>query len=1321
MKTSKSILGFCLAACAAAAQTNAPPGGPVQPGLAHWGGVPLFFECGPVAAGGQPEFAARGHNFQLEVAPTESRFILRKVERDTRRLPGQREQFAASRQVRTRTLGVQFPGASPQASMRGQGLMAGKINYLTGSDPRHWRSGTATYARVKVEGLYPGIDLTYYGNEQELEYDFTVAPGADPSLIRMRFEGADGVAVNERGELALKLGDEELRQPAPVIYQMAGGVRRRVDGGFRLRDARTVEFAALGYDRGAPLVIDPVLSYSTYLSGNEGDTAVSVKVDASGSIYVAGITLAQQYVFAPTNFFQMTNAGGIIDGDAFVAKLDSTGTNLIFFTYLGGTNDDGALDMALDSSNNVYLAGFTDSADFPVVPAGGIPGLPGGAHIGGILDTNVNRYPVDAFVAELAASGSNLIFSTFLGGGGADIAGGIALDPANNVYVTGFTYSTNFPTTNALVLPAPLPGTTITALDTLVGTNMAFVTKLAPAGSGVVYSTFLGGTNVTEGEGIAADAAGFAYVTGNTASTNFPLTANALQTEFNHSTNAYRKYNGVNHPATDAFVAQIAPRGSNLVYASYLGGTNHDGGTRIAVDARTNVYVTGYSESPDFTNTVLPQVTEPGVTNLADVNSDAFLTKFDFSGPAPTLVFSALFGGKADDTGWDVAVDAAGNAFVVGSTASTNFPTLNTNGFLSATNAGSNDVFVTVFNTNGSALIYSVLLGGNSDDLGYGIALDAQDNAYIVGQTLSTNFPTVSPFAPPVQWTNAFLARILMTAPSNTVSLLSEPTNLTLIVDGTAVVTPLVTNWALQSIHTLAAPVTNSGTAGVQYVWQSWNDGGFITHEVLISSNTTFTASYNTQYSLTLSVSNSGVVYPPSGWYAPGTNVTITATPANGDTFSGWTGSGPGSFTGTTNPVVVTMDGPISELATFGGSPPNAVTVVINGSGTVSPDYNGQSLQAGQTYEMTAKPAAGSVFAGWTGSLSTNSPTLTFQGQDGLVFEASFMVDPFSSRQGSYVGLFYDTNNPSVTNSGYFTMTLSADGAFSARLQLMGLNYPVTGQFSTSGYYSNSIPRSKRPPLLMAFQLGLNGDNTVSGLINDGLSTAQLLANRSVFSSGSPAPETGKKYTLVIPGGANSLAAPQGASGGAVTVTASGAVQFSGTLADGTKVSQGSLVSEQGLWPLFVPLYGSHGAIFGWLSFTNQPAGPSGTVNWIKEARPRSQVYPAGFTLQSQAIGSVYSGAPTLNFAQGQVVLEGGNLGGNTTNSISIGSGKVAGQTGVPLRLVVTPGSGLFRGSLSSLVSKKTYKVNGALLQNQNYGAGSFLGTNQSGLLLLQP
>src|SRR5208337_4387719 len=252
---------------------------------------------------------------------------------------------------------------------------------------------------------------------------------------------------------------------------------------------------------------------------------------------------------------------------------------------------------------------------------------------------------------------------------------------------------------------------------------------LAPGGSGVIYSTFLGGTNVTLGEGIAADAAGFAYVTGYTASTNYPLTANALQTEFNHSTNAHHKYYGITHPATDAFVAQIAPLGSNLVYSTYLGGTNHDGGNRITVDVNTNVYVTGYSLSPDFTNTVSTNVTRPGVTNLGLVNSDAFLTKLDFSGTNPVLVYSALFGGKQNDTGWGVAADAAGNAFVVGSSASwTNFPIFNTNGYLTFTNMGSNDVFVTAFNSNGTALLYSVLLGGHSDDLGYGIALDAQDN-----------------------------------------------------------------------------------------------------------------------------------------------------------------------------------------------------------------------------------------------------------------------------------------------------------------------------------------------------------------------------------------------------------------------------------------------------------------------------------------------------------------------------------------------------------------------------------------------------------------
>ena len=323
-------------------------------------------------------------------------------------------------------------------------------------------------------------------------------------------------------------------------------------------------------------------------------------------------------------------------------------------------------------------------------------------------------YPADAFVAELAPSGSNLVYSTYLGGGNSDAGYGIAVDLSGNAYVTGFTYSTNFPVTNAF------QSHQVCHPNTLYVDNYAnaFVTKIGAGGSPLVYSTYFGGTNYDLGRSIAVDAAGDAYVTGFTDSTNFPTTTNALQSVLGGSTNLIAGNN--------AFVAKFGPSGTNLIYSTFLGGTNSDQAFGIAVDAAGNAYVTGGTTSPNFPNTA---TNVPGLFNELTNNqsgllltTNAFLTKL---GPMGTnLVYSAVFGGFFQDVGYGVAVDPVGEAFVVGTTASTNFPTLNTSGLLAATNSGNDDVFVTAFNSNGAALLYSVYLGGANNDFGYGLALD---------------------------------------------------------------------------------------------------------------------------------------------------------------------------------------------------------------------------------------------------------------------------------------------------------------------------------------------------------------------------------------------------------------------------------------------------------------------------------------------------------------------------------------------------------------------------------------------------------------------
>ena len=647
-----------------------------------------------------------------------------------------REQVLIGRKLTQRTIRMNLIGANPDARLQPQGAVSGSVNYLIGNDPKEWRRNVQRYQRINATSVYPGIDLVYYGNQDRLEFDFNVAPQAHPELITLRYDGADKITITKKGELVIDLGDQQVRQPAPEIYQVIDDQRRTVSGGYKLKDSKTVTFALGTYDPAYPLVIDPVLAYSTYFGGSGNETAVAVKVRADG-IYVAGQTLSPRSAFPEASGFQSQFGGGAINGDAFVAKFGPAGTNLVYFTYLGGSYDDGALDLAIDGDGDAYIAGFTGSPNFPTkfpTPAPG-PGLTNG--ISGRLDPTLHIYPTDAFVAELDAAGANLIFSTYLGGSLADVGIGVAIDGQTNVYVTGYTYSTNdFPVMNAFRTRCS-------------GSNDVFVSKIAAGGSNLVYSTYLGGTNVDEGQGIAATN-GRAFVTGYTYSTNFP-TKNALQPEIDRATNGAAQFKN-RLVSSDAFIAVIdtttngAP---SLLYSSFLGGTNHDAGYRITLDSAANAWITGNSNSRDLplhTNALGALIITNGTSISNSINYDALLTKFGFiSGTngllTATNFFSFAFGGRANDVGWDIALDPSGNVFITGVSRSPNFPITNAFGSLGTTNKGVDDAFITAFDSSVSTVLFSALLGGTNNDYGFGIAADQSTNVYVVGQTYSSDFP----------------------------------------------------------------------------------------------------------------------------------------------------------------------------------------------------------------------------------------------------------------------------------------------------------------------------------------------------------------------------------------------------------------------------------------------------------------------------------------------------------------------------------------------------------------------------------------------------
>jgi YVTN family beta-propeller protein len=599
---------------------------------------------------------------------------------------------------------MKFVHSNPKPEISGAEELPGKVNYFIGNDPKAWHTGLATYAKVQYKELYPGIDLVYYGSQGQLEYDLVVHPGADPSKISLDFRGADGLEVDAGGDLLLHTTLGTIRQRRPSIYQEISGVRREISGGYALKGSHHVEFKVATYDDSLPLIIDPVLFFSTYLGGSGDEIGRGVTVDASGNAYVVGQTGSSNF---PTTVGTVQTYGG--GGDAFVTKLNPTGSGLVYSTFLGGMGGDFAKGIAVDGSGNAYMTGATTSTNFPTTA--------------GAFQTTYGGGEWDAWVAKLNPSGSLLLYSTYLGGSDADFGGeAIAVDAGGNAYMAGETRSRNYPTTAG-------------AFQT---SNKGFptncvVTKLNPSGSALVYSTYFGGSAgfYENAFAIALDATGNAYVTGRTDAADFPTTAGAFQTTFGGRV----PFGG------DAYVLKLNPLGSGLVYSTYLGGSGYDDAEGIAVDAAGDAFVAGVTGSTNFPTTANAlQPTYGGGT------SDAFVTKLNALGSG--LVYSTYLGGNGNDQlnqqgSPGLAADTAGNTYVTGLTSSTNFPTT-ASAFQATYGGGTFDAFVTKLNALGSGLVYSTYLGGSGDDLGEAIAIDTSPNpsAYLVGYTGSLNFPT---------------------------------------------------------------------------------------------------------------------------------------------------------------------------------------------------------------------------------------------------------------------------------------------------------------------------------------------------------------------------------------------------------------------------------------------------------------------------------------------------------------------------------------------------------------------------------------------------
>jgi len=662
----------------------------------RYGRLPIAFEPNQSQVDPKVKFVSRGAGYNLFLTNTEAVLALHRVSTQETISPGANALLPQEEQ--SAVLHIALVNANSKTEVFGQDELPGKSNYLIGSDPTKWHSNVRQYARVCYRDVYPGVDLVYYGNQRELEYDFVLQPGAHPEVIRLGIEGASKLRL-EQGDLVLSSPGGNVRLRRPHIYQQVNEARREVRGRYVIHQHQ-VGFLVGPYDRRRQLIIDPVLAYSTYLGGAGKDFGTGIAVDGAGNAYVTGYTFSTD--FPAVNPIQAMNHGST---DAFVTKMNAEGSAVVYSTYLGGSHNDYGWGIAVNATGDAYLTGYTRSTDFPA--ANVIPRTDGSGY--------------NAFVTRINREGSALVYSTYLGGGGDDFGHGIAVDAAGNAYVTGFTYSTDFPTANAFQ----------TANH---GSADAFVTKINADGSALVYSTYLGGYSYDYGSGIAVDAAGNAYVSGTTCSTDFP-TVNAIQT--------------TNHGCYDAFLAKINADGSALVYSTYLGGSGEDWGQATAVDGTGNAYLTGYTRSTDFPTAHAIQSTNHG-------DYEVFVSKINAGGSA--LVYSTYLGGADWDFGSAIAADATGNAYLTGYTYSTDFPTTQA---IQPKLHGKTDAFVSEISADGNSLVYSTYLGGNGYDNGEAIAVDARGNTYLSGAAQDQHFPTtLLAFQPSSKGRSAFITKI---------------------------------------------------------------------------------------------------------------------------------------------------------------------------------------------------------------------------------------------------------------------------------------------------------------------------------------------------------------------------------------------------------------------------------------------------------------------------------------------------------------------------------------------------------------------------------
>lgn len=684
--------------------------------------LPLSFEAnyGQVSNNNDISFISRGNGYTLFLSPIKATLALRKAKKNSLDLNNLQQPdlltgnklYSITDRFRTRdenlsteTLQMEFLGANSQATAVGLEELPGKVNYFIGNKESKWRTDIPTFAKVKYEDIYPDIDLVYYGNQRQLEYDLVARPGADLNNIAINFNNNTGINtdinIEDNGDLVIRFGDREIRKHKPIIYQEINGIKQQIKASYILHDKNAIGFEVESYDINKPLIIDPILTYSSYLGGLGDEDPYSIVLDDSGNIYITGATNSLDFPIKNPN--QSNNSG---DFDIFIAKLNPTGTSLVYSTYLGGGDLDVGVRIAVDNGGNAYITGATDSINFPLSNA---------------FQSSL-KGESDTFIVKLNPVGNSLVYSTYLGGNGDEFGSSLSIDGNNNVYIAGLTSSLNFPI---------VKGFQSSNRSNTDDKQKGYIAKINASGNELVYSTYFGGS-ANDGIGdIVADQVGNVYIVGTTTSTDLPI-QNAIQ--------------GFLKSRFDNFIAKLSISENKLIYSTYLGGRNEESNffndsafvdaSSIAIDSSGNSYISGTTLSTDLPATINTLQSSNG--GLQDI----YIAKLN---PQGGLIYLTYLGGSGNESakGKFIAVDSLENIYITGHTNSLNFPVKDS---LQTTKLGRNDVFLAKINSSGNSLIYSTYLGGSEEDLFPNIFLDSKDDVYLTGSTSSKDFPTKDPF-----------------------------------------------------------------------------------------------------------------------------------------------------------------------------------------------------------------------------------------------------------------------------------------------------------------------------------------------------------------------------------------------------------------------------------------------------------------------------------------------------------------------------------------------------------------------------------------------